>query len=174
MPPHFLLGGLVLVLGIVSVAERRRRAASDAGPSTPRLTADQYFAERALLIQARQGAYQRTDQIILGGAAGALVLSVTFLEKLVPQPTVVFPLFLVFAWGALLLGLLAALAGQFVSGRSFDRELDGLDADVHGKPRPRNKWAPYTRLCLVLSALLLVVGITLLALFAYFNAPFSR
>ena len=39
------------------------------------LTDQQYFEERKLLLEARQRGYQRAEQMITGGATGALVWS---------------------------------------------------------------------------------------------------
>ena len=50
--------------------------------NTPELTNEEYFEERKPLLAARQRGYQRADQMIVGGAAGALVLSITFLRNL--------------------------------------------------------------------------------------------
>lgn len=48
---------------------------------------EHFIAERHKIIDARARSYQRTDQLVTGGAAGALVLSITFLEKLAPDPS---------------------------------------------------------------------------------------
>ena len=49
---------------------------------TEELTRQEYFAERALLLEARQRSYQRAEQMVTGGATGALLLSITFVDKL--------------------------------------------------------------------------------------------
>jgi hypothetical protein len=145
------------------------------GPSQPTLdlTREEYFAERQLLLEARQRSYQRADQMIIGGATGALLLSVTFLEKLVPKPAVAGRAFLLLAWVILLLCLSLSLFAQYSSARSFDCEISRLDASVNSESPPRNMWARCNRLCGGSSAVFLVVGIAFLAWFAYINAPFS-
>lgn len=45
-----------------------------------------FLAERQKIVDARQRTQQRFDQIVSAGAAGALVLSITFLERIAPSP----------------------------------------------------------------------------------------
>jgi hypothetical protein len=138
------------------------------------LTREEYFAERRLLIDARQRSYQRAEQMVVGGATGALLLSITFLEKLVPSKTVDKPVFLILSWAALLCCLTASLLGQHSSGRAFDCEMSRLDAMANQeKLLPSNRWATCNRVADMVAAILLVLGIGFLAVFAYLNAPFN-
>jgi hypothetical protein len=141
--------------------------------SAPILSREEYFAERQLLIEARQRSYQRAEQMIVGGATGALLLSITFLEKLAPGPGVARPGLLVAAWLILLVCLSVSLLGHYLSARAFDCEMSRLDAKVNGETLPKNKWAACNQACGGASAVFLVVGIALLAWFAFINAPFS-
>jgi hypothetical protein len=137
------------------------------------LTREEYFAERHLLIEARQRGYQRVEQLVTGGAAGALVLSITFLEKIAPGPSVRESEWLIGAW-ILLLGTLGlTLFGQYSSAKSFECEMSALDARVNGESVPDNWWATCNMACGMIGNLLFVVGIALLARFAYINAPFQ-
>lgn len=144
-----------------------------ADPPSGQLERDEYFEERKLLIEARQQAYLRADQMVIGGATGALLLSITFLEKIVTRPPVARPALLATAWVALLFCLAMRLFSQFATGRSFDCEIERLNARVHELPEPTNRWASINRAFAVASAAVLVVGIALLARFAYLNAPFK-
>lgn len=136
------------------------------------LSRDEYFAERQLLLGARQRSYQRADQMVIGGATGALLLSITFLEKIAPSPVVTRPPLLVCAWVVLLVCLSASLFGQYSSARAFDCEIARLEALIHGEAAPTNRWAVCQTLSSGTAAILLVAGISLLALFAFLNAPF--
>lgn len=142
-------------------------------PAEGPLTRDEYFAERKLLIEARQQAYQRADQMVIGGATGALLLSITFLEKIAPRSDVARPDLLAIAWVSLLLCLAIRLFSHFASGRSFDCEMAKLDARANKLPEPPNSWAKANRALAAASGTMLVVGIALLARFAYLNAPFK-
>lgn len=142
------------------------------GATSPPLSREEYFAERQLLIEARQRSFQRAEQLVVGGSTGALLLSITFLEKLAPNPTVEQPFLLVGAWAVLLVGLSSSLLGHYASGRAFGCEIDCLEALLHGEPLPRNRWRRVNAWCDYGSAVLLVAGIAMLATFAFVNAPF--
>jgi hypothetical protein len=146
----------------------------DVATREERLTRPEYFAERQLLLEARQRGYQRAEQMVVGGATGALVLSVTFLEKLAPAPRAVRTELLVAAWVVLLICLSLSLLGQYSSARSFDHELARLDAALHTEGVGTNRWNAFNSVCGGTAAVLLIVGVTLLALFAYLNAPFQK
>jgi hypothetical protein len=149
-------------------AKRRQISVS----TDPPLSRQEYFAERQLLLEARQRSFQRAEQLVVGGSTGALLLSITFLEKLAPNPTVERPLLLVGAWAVLLVGLSASLLGHYTSGQAFGCEIDCLEALVHGEPPPRNRWRRINAWCDYGSAVFLVAGIAMLAVFAFLNAPF--
>jgi len=137
------------------------------------LTTEEYFEERKLLLGERQRGYQRAEQMVTAGATGALVLSITFLEKLAPRPPVHQAGLLFTAWGILLLGLLASLLSQHFSAWAFDREIGRLEALQNHEPAPANHWNFWTSLTGLVATFSLVIGIGLLARFAYLNAPFG-
>lgn len=148
-------------------------ASTDSGTEGT-LTRAEYFAERHLLLEARQRSYQRMEQMIAGGATGALVLSITFLEKFAPGPDAREGRVLVVAWVCLLLALLASLISQYASARAFDCEIERLEATLHGHNSPRNNWAACNQVTNFASTVLFLIGVALLAQFAYTNAPFNR
>ena len=153
------------------------KAADANSGNTPDLTNEQYFEERKLLLAARQRGYQRADQMIVGGATGALVLSITFLRNLGSAAGLLASEWLIFAWFLLLVALLLNLLSNYTSAKSFDVEILRLEAWLHeGKlpaNQPANQWAVRTRWCGLITGLLFVVGIAALAFFAYKNAPFQ-
>lgn len=151
-------------------ADDSQRSDEAEGP----LTRTEYFAERALLLEARQRSYERAEQMVAGGAAGALILSVTFLEKIAPRGDASQRVLLLASWVLLLGSLASSLLGQYLSARAFDTELDRLDATVGEEPLPKNPWTTWNRVSGVLGSILLILGIGLLAWFAYVNAPFSH
>ena len=135
----------------------------------------EYFDERKLLIEARTRGYQRVDQMVTAGAAGALVLSINFLDKLAPAGTPVQSAVLLAAgWGALLVCLALSLFSHYFSGKSFDCEMARLNARTHGKKEPSNRWRTCNSWSTWGSMILIVVGIGFLAAFAFVNAPFRR
>lgn len=140
----------------------------------PTLTREEYFEERKLLIEARSRSYQQVEQMITGGAAGALVLSITFLEKLVTGRTIRESESLIAAWILLMLTLVVRLFGQYASAKSFDCEMASLNARAHNRPEPRNNWAVAITACGAIGGLLFIAGMVVLARFAYVNAPFYQ
>ena len=141
--------------------------------NTPPLTNQEYFAERNLLLGARQRGYQRADQMIVGGATGALVLSITFLRSLGSEAGLLASWWLVGAWFLLLVTLLLSLWSNYTSAKGFDVELLRLEAWLHGDKQPANQWSARTRWCGVATGVLFVFGIASLAFFVYKNALFQ-
>ena len=141
--------------------------------NTPKLTNEQYLEERKLLLAARQRGYQRGDQMIVGGATGALVLSITFLRNLGSEAGLLASGWLIFAWILLLVTLLLNLLSNYTSAKSFDVEIKRLEAWLHEEELPANQWEASTLWCGWSAGLLFVGGIVALAIFAYKNAPFQ-
>jgi hypothetical protein len=108
--------------------------------------------------------------MVIGGATGALVLSITFLENIAGSAPVVGSPVLALAWGSLLLCLFCALVSQFLSGKSFDCEIARLDARSNNEPCPANRFKAPIEWCTGIAFALLVAGIALLATFAFVNA----
>jgi len=134
-----------------------------------------FLAERQKIVEARQRAQQRTDQLVTSGAGGALVLSITFLEKIAPHPEKWTSLLLVASWGMLLIALLFNLISHFVSQRAFDDFLAAFDQSFRsGLPYELN--SRVTRMAVRLAraaAAAFVVGVGLLATFAFVNVTFT-
>ena len=141
--------------------------------NTPKLTNEQYFEERKLLLAARQRGYHRADQMIVGGATGALVLSITFLRNLGSATGLLASGWLVSAWCLLLVTLLLNLLSNYTSAKSFHIEILRLEARLHEEDLPANQWAACTLWSGWIAGFLFVVGIVALAIFAYKNAPFQ-
>lgn len=136
---------------------------------------EEFLAHRQRIIEARQRAQQRLDQLVVTGASGALVLSVTFIEKIAPSPAPASRWLLAFAWGLLLTSLLAALLSHAASAKAFDLTMAHLDACYEAEvpvsqPVP---WIDYvTRAFNWLTILCFVGGMGALVRFAFVNVPF--
>ncbi|MEE8494833.1 MAG: hypothetical protein V3S25_12375 [Nitrospirales bacterium] len=137
---------------------------------------EHFLKERQRIVDARQRVQQRTDQLVTTGAAGALVLSITFLEKIAPSPLVSSRPLLIWAWVLLLLALLANLSASFASQKAFDDFLDAFDQSFTeqrsfhqtGKSHHVATWLSRA------GAVAFVLGVATLALFGLINAPFQR
>jgi hypothetical protein len=131
---------------------------------------DSFLAERQKIVDARQRAQQRVDQIINGGAAGALVLSITFADSLAaaaPKAPWLLPL----AWTLLLVTLGLNFVAHFLSQWAFDRYLSSFDAAYQtGRPCSHDGVESKTsRVLDVAAAVSFVSGIALLGAFALTN-----
>jgi hypothetical protein len=73
----------------------------------------------------------------------------------------------------LLASLALALIGQFATGRSFDAEIERLDAIAERKQAPTNAWAKRTTWLTAWSFIGLIIGIGMLVLFAYKNTSIN-
>jgi len=137
------------------------------------LTRAEYFDERRLLLEARQRGYQNIEQMVTGGATGALVFSITFLEKFVKTPAVNRPALLIWAWALLFGTLAAAMTSQYYSAKAFDCEVERLEAALNNEALPANIWNSLRTACSALEKALFLAGLAALACFAYLNAPFQ-
>jgi hypothetical protein len=144
-------------------------------PSAP-MPYDQFITERRAIVDARQRAQQRIDQIIAGGAAGALVLSISFLDNIAPTPPISTRPVLVAAWCALLGALTCNFLGHYASQRAFDRFLEEFDeAFVNRVPcASQTRTGAVPRILDAVSSCLFIGGVALLAWFAYLNLPFNE
>ncbi len=171
------LAALIAVCGAVALSPvgvfaGPRATPATATPALPTLSREEYFDERRLLLEARQRSHQAAEQMVTGGATGALLLSITFLEKFAPAATAQRPGILIFAWLFLLCTLGVSLLGQHYAAQSFDMEIQRMEVHLGGGTPPENIWRPLQKACGVVGRLLFISGVALLAWFAYINAPF--
>ncbi len=153
-------------------------AASVALPPLPsHLSQEEYLRQRQLLVDAGQRGRQRLDQLLIVGATGALVLSVTFLEKIAPSPATDSRRFLVAGWVALLLALGLSMLGYEASSHAFEHGVRGLDRQWETRKAydpTTNRWDHRTVWLNRLSLLTFFFGIVALVIFAYENVPFRQ
>jgi hypothetical protein len=90
-----------------------------------RRTYQQYLDERKLLIEGERAAGEGFDKTLLTLCAGAIALSVTFVEKVGSAGK--FKPLLYVSWGILVLGLLLNVRAFLVLQKSYDRLLDMND-----------------------------------------------
>lgn len=131
---------------------------------------ESFLAERQRIVEARQRAQQRVDQIINGGAAGALVLSITFADALATAGPKA-PWLLSLAWTLLLVTLGCNFVAHFLSQWAFDRYLGSFDAayQTGGVCQHDGIEHKASRLLDITAAIGFVAGISLLGAFALVN-----
>ena len=132
---------------------------------------DQFLAERQRIVDARQRAQQRIDQLVSAGAVGALVLSITFLEKIAPTPVPRTLPVLFAAWVALACSLGSNFVSHYASERAFENFLTAFDrAFLEGRDCAlQGRAARLAKYLAISASVLFVVGVVLLAWFAFDN-----
>ncbi len=160
------------------LAEGEGTAASPAQKAAPTawMEYDHFLAERARIIEGRSRVQQRLDQLVTGGAAGALVLSISLLEKIAPHPLPDTRWLLMASWGGLLVALGPSLGSHVASGRAFEQLLHDFDASyTDGQPcPPAGKSSKVAAHLGGWSAISFVLGVAFLAGFAFQNTSFQE
>lgn len=140
-----------------------------------------YLEERKLLIDAEREASRSFDQAMITLSAGALGLSVTFIEKLAPS-TAACQYLLYLAWigfaSALLAILSSFLCSQFAMRRQRDlndknyqkQSLEQIPNSTLGD-EDKNGWATTTNILNWLSIVCFISGVALLLSFSVVNLP---
>jgi len=129
-----------------------------------------YLEERKLLVSAERESAQQFDKSILTLSAGALALSITFIDKVVPHPKESSIFFLVSAWALFCLSLLITLVSFLTSQAACRTQRDILDDDMSGKENGKvNKPALWTNRLNYLSIGSFIFGITALVIFCASN-----
>lgn len=116
----------------------------------------------------------RKDRLVVTGAGGALVLSITFLEQIAPNPEPWTLKILVASWVALLAALGLALGGLYATQRAHEKQQENLLERYFGDAsEPENPWDKGTIWADRLAFTSLFVGVALLTVFAFINLPWE-
>jgi hypothetical protein len=134
-------------------------------------------AERNRFVEAKAEESKAYDKTVLTFSAGAIGVSLTFVEKIAPEPSVPFVLYV--SWSCFALAILAVIVSFLLSQAAMDREIEWIDdawsAVNAGKtehpPRVTNRHALLTRGVNLTSGGLFVAGIISLVLFGSQNWP---
>jgi hypothetical protein len=155
--------------------------------SYPQIRYNQYSRQRGELSKTNVELGGRYDQWILTLSAGALGLSVAFLEKIAPHPEVNTIFLIGLAWVFLVVGLLSGLISLLTAQYSAAEQIQILDEEyreylnhqqenkgenpVAKAPAGLNKYAQTTDYLNWISAPAFVIGVVFLCVFAYSNIP---
>src|SRR5438876_11182968 len=126
-----------------------------------------YLAERRALIDSEQRSSEQFDKGVLTLAAGALAVSLVFLEKIAPKPPHHSVAASYLAWVALIASLLSTLASFLTSQHACRRAVHILES-----PEPAaetNWWARITMSLNWIYIAAFVAGISALAYFSIKN-----
>lgn len=133
-----------------------------------------YVDERKALVEGEQASADQFDKNIITLAAGALGISLVFLEKIAPEPNAKTLIFLYIAWAALVISLLATLSSLLTSQHAYRRQREILEDNFLPEPGKEgrgkiNKWARRTQFLNWTSIIAFIVGAAMLALFSIQN-----
>jgi len=126
--------------------------------------------ERRLLIEGERIGSQQFDRAILNLSAGALALSITFLERVLQQPwqhTRV----LAAAWVGFCTAIIFTLSSFLTSQSAHRKQLEILEGLLAGEESvlQRNSLAVWTQCLNIAAAVAFVTGTIVLLVFAYLN-----
>lgn len=126
---------------------------------------DVYLDERKILIQTNKETSQQFDKYILTLSAGALAISITFLENIVPNPDENTLIYLILGWLVFILSMLATLISFIISQKACDKQIDLLESPKDDK----NNWSIWTQRLNILSIICFVGGAIFLSIFSILN-----
>ena len=128
--------------------------------------------ERGLLIQGEADAAASLDKTMITLSSGALVLSITFIHEIAPQPILVGLLFA--SWAFFLLSLISMVISLITSQYAF-REAQKKLAASYEAESSEVTYASKTDMCTAvltwISIVAFVLGVAFLAWFAVENIP---
>jgi magnesium-transporting ATPase (P-type) len=126
-----------------------------------------YLEERKQLIEAERETAQQFDKAILTLAAGALALSITFINQIAPNPKPHSIYFLVGAWILFCASLLSTLISFLTSQVACRKQRDILDNKISSKKN--NKAASWTNGLNYCSIVFFILGVVSLIVFSAIN-----
>ena len=134
-----------------------------------------YLDQRQALIDIEVDSSNRLDRGILTLAGGALGLSITYIEKIAPEPSPSTLWLLGFSWFLLLATLLVSLASHLTSQSGMRRQRDILDLELEKdeltEDEKKNKWSLATHYLNISSMVTFSLGVILLCVFTLCNLP---
>lgn len=132
-----------------------------------------YFRERTILIEMEQKSSDQHDKAILTLTAGALGLSITFLDKIAadPQPDTLW--LIGWSWLCFVFSIIGIVGSFLTSQAACRRQRDLLDSEFRtGEVGDQtNIPAKWTNRLNIAAYTLLVIGIGFLATFSWQNLP---
>jgi hypothetical protein len=137
-----------------------------------------YVDERKSLVEAEKTTADHFDNNILTLAAGALGISLVFLEKIAPEPNPKTLIYLYLAWASLVSSLLIILSSQLTGQYAYRRARDLLEDEFFPEENKENRkkgnrWGRTTQILNWASIVAFIVGVTALALFSIQNVRCS-
>jgi hypothetical protein len=135
------------------------------------MSEDTYFRERTSLVEMEQKSADQHDKAILTLTAGALGLSLTFIDRIAPNPAANTLWVVGTAWIAFILSIFAILASFLTSQSACRRQRELLDSEYSTgePPEETNNFADATRYLNVAAYSCFLLGVVFLASFSWVN-----
>lgn len=129
-----------------------------------------YLEERKQLIAAERETVQQFDKAILTLAAGALALSITFINQIAPNPKPYSVYFLIGAWILFCSSILSTLISFLTSQVACRKQRDILDDKLSSKENNEsNKAASWTNRLNYFSIAFFILGVVSLIVSSAMN-----
>ena len=138
-----------------------------------------YLEERKVLVQAQKEESRQFDKAILTLAAGALAISITFINQIAPHPKPWTICFLAWGWVAFVTSLISTLISFLTSQKACRKQIAMLEYDFFDKKesesnKQKNNWVIWTSRLNIASIVTFVIGVILLLIFSFSNIGSSK
>lgn len=136
------------------------------------LSYDTYLKERESLVDSEREGAKSFDKFVLTLSAGAIALSLTFINQIASE---IFPWtiwFLVTAWGSLVLSMLSTMLSLLTSQASCRKQRDILDdlyKNKHNNVEQGNILSIWTNRLNITSMIFFILGVIFLLTFSIIN-----
>lgn len=131
---------------------------------------DKKFDEyRKCLIDVQVKLSESFDKLIITLAGGALGLSITFLKDLVTLNDIVYPFFLLFAWGLFVCSL-ACILGEILFGiKAYKKAIKQCDDGTIYNEKVGGKASSVSNYLQISATITLIAGLFFISLFVFLN-----
>lgn len=133
---------------------------------------DDYYRFRSDLAKVEQQSADQHDKTLVALAGGALAVSITFLEKIAPNPSPDSYSLLALGWLFLVICLCVILLSFLTSQWACQQQMELWDREYRGDEgasQESNAWSATTQKLNLASYLLFVLGVTFVTLFTFVN-----
>ena len=137
-----------------------------------------YLDERKSLVQSNENSSAQFDKAILTLAAGAIALSITFIDKIAPTPQKSTLIFIAISWLSFIISLLSTLISFLTSQKAcykqiqiieHEFDLNNSHAENSKDKKTHNIFSVWTDRLNVISITSFIIGVVFLAIFSISN-----
>lgn len=135
-----------------------------------------YLEERKILLGHKQDHSNNLDKAILTLSAGALGLSLTFLDKINPHNSQCLKLMLLFSWIGFTLSILLTLISFVTSEKAYDRQIEINDKyyEDERKEPEKNELNVFVDSIRIASIASFMVGTALLLIYTFISMNYQK